>query len=44
MLEIVDDSPIRVIRGLALQEVGAAAGGLTDSDDINFGKPIWKWD
>lgn len=23
---------------------GAAAGALTDSDDINFGKPIWKWD
>jgi hypothetical protein len=22
---------------------GAAAGALTDSDDINFGKPIWKW-
>ena len=23
---------------------GAATGALTDSDDINFGKPIWKWD
>jgi osmotically inducible lipoprotein OsmB len=23
---------------------GAAAGALTDSDDVNFGKPIWKWD
>jgi hypothetical protein len=23
---------------------GAAAGALTDSDDINFGKPIWDWD
>lgn len=23
---------------------GAAAGALTDSDDINFGKPIWQWD
>ncbi|HET6159377.1 MAG TPA: YMGG-like glycine zipper-containing protein [Dongiaceae bacterium] len=22
---------------------GAATGGLTDRDDINFGKPIWKW-
>ena len=21
---------------------GAATGALTDSDDINFGKPIWK--
>ena len=23
---------------------GAATGALTGSDDINFGKPIWKWD
>jgi hypothetical protein len=23
---------------------GAATGALTESDDINFGKPIWKWD
>jgi osmotically inducible lipoprotein OsmB len=23
---------------------GAATGALTDKDDINFGKPIWKWD
>jgi osmotically inducible lipoprotein OsmB len=23
---------------------GAAAGALTESDDVNFGKPIWKWD
>jgi len=23
---------------------GAATGALTDSDDINLGKPIWKWD
>lgn len=23
---------------------GAAAGGLTESDDFNFGKPIWDWD
>lgn len=23
---------------------GAATGAMTDSDDINFGKPIWKWD
>ena len=23
---------------------GAAAGAMTDSDDINFGKPIWEWD
>jgi len=23
---------------------GAATGALTDHDDINFGKPIWKWD
>lgn len=23
---------------------GAATGALTDSDDFNFGKPIWKWD
>ena len=23
---------------------GAATGALTDQDDINFGKPIWKWD
>jgi osmotically inducible lipoprotein OsmB len=23
---------------------GAAAGALTESDDINFGKPIWEWD
>jgi hypothetical protein len=23
---------------------GAATGALTDSDDVNFGKPIWKWD
>lgn len=23
---------------------GAATGGLTDSDDFNFGKPIWDWD
>jgi len=23
---------------------GAATGALTDSNDINFGKPIWKWD
>jgi hypothetical protein len=22
---------------------GAATGALTDKDDINFGKPIWKW-
>lgn len=22
--------------------VGAAAGGLTDRDDIDFGKPIWR--
>lgn len=21
---------------------GAAAGGLTDKDDVNFGKPIWR--
>jgi hypothetical protein len=23
---------------------GAATGALTDSDDLNFGKPIWDWD
>lgn len=23
---------------------GAATGALTDSDDVNFGKPIWQWD
>ncbi len=23
---------------------GAATGALTDSDDFNFGKPVWKWD
>lgn len=23
---------------------GAATGALTDSDDFNFGKPIWQWD
>jgi len=22
---------------------GAATGAMTDKDDINFGKPIWKW-
>jgi len=22
---------------------GAATGALTDKNDINFGKPIWKW-
>ncbi|AGH98468.1 hypothetical protein A11S_1665 [Micavibrio aeruginosavorus EPB] len=22
--------------------VGAAAGGLTDEDDVNLGKPIWR--
>lgn len=23
---------------------GAATGALTESDDLNFGKPIWDWD
>ena len=23
---------------------GAATGALTDPNDINLGKPIWKWD
>ncbi len=23
---------------------GAATGALTDSDDLNFGKPVWDWD
>jgi len=22
--------------------IGAAGGALTDKDDVNFGKPIWK--
>lgn len=22
--------------------VGAAAGGLTDKDDVNLGKPVWR--
>lgn len=24
--------------------VGGAAGVFTESDDVNLGKPIWKWD
>lgn len=23
---------------------GAATGALTESDDLNFGKPVWDWD
>ena len=22
--------------------IGAAGGALTDSDDVNFGKPVWR--
>ena len=22
---------------------GAATGALTDKNDVNFGKPIWRW-
>ena len=33
-----------VAGALVVGAAGAATGALTDSDDINFGKPIWKWD